>query len=115
MSDPGLNRHEWETEWQALEPLVVDSPAEALPELGDLVGRMLAENRYPVEEEETEPASQVDEEGVEPEVLAGFRVAREVTRRVERGEDVDPGDVGEAVRIYRELYEHVLARAADLG
>jgi hypothetical protein len=115
MRDPGLDRHEWETEWQALEPLVVDSPVEALPELDDLVGRMLAESGYPVEEEETEPASPVDEEGVEPEVLAGFRVAREVTRRVERGEDVAPGDVGQVVGIYRELYEHLLARAADQG
>ena len=113
MRDPGLDRHEWETEWQALEPLVVDSPGEALPEVDDLVGRMLAGNGYPVEEEETEPASPVDEEGVEPEVLAGFRVARDVTRRLERGEDVDPGDIGQAVGIYRELYEHLLTRRAD--
>jgi hypothetical protein len=113
MHDSGLDRHEWETEWQALEQLVVDAPGEALPELDDLVGRMLAENGYPVEEEETEPASPVDEEGVEPEVLAGFRVARDVTRRLERGEDVDPGDIGQAVGIYRELYEHLLTRQAD--
>jgi hypothetical protein len=31
--EPGLDRHEWETEWQGLAPLVVDSPSEALPEL----------------------------------------------------------------------------------
>jgi hypothetical protein len=115
MRDPGLDRHEWETEWQALEPLVVDSPAEALPELDGLVGRMLAERGYPVEEEETEPASPVEEEGVEPEVMAGFRVAREITRQVERGEDVAPGDVGQAVGLYRELYEHLLVRVSDTG
>lgn len=115
MQDPGLNRHGWETEWAALEPLVVDSPAEALPELDDLVGRMLADVGYPVEEEETEPASPVDEEGVDPEIIAAFRVAREITRQVERGEDVDPGDVGHAVGLYRELYEHLLVRAADVG
>jgi hypothetical protein len=115
MRDPGLDRHQWETEWQALEPLVVDSPGEALPELDDLVGRMLAERGYPVEEEETEPASPVDEEGVDPEVLAGFRVAREITRQVESGEDVAPGDVGQSVGLYRELYEHLLARVSDEG
>jgi hypothetical protein len=115
MRDPGLDRHQWETEWHALEPLVVDSPAEALPELDDLVGRMLAERGYPVEEEETEPASPVDEEGVDPEVLAGFRVAREITRRVEVGEDVGPGEVGQAVGLYRELYEHLLARVSGEG
>ena len=41
MSEPGLDRHEWQTEWEALEPLVADSPAESLPELDNLVGRML--------------------------------------------------------------------------
>jgi hypothetical protein len=115
MRDPGLDRHEWETEWEALEPLVVDSPAEALPELDNLVGRMLAERGYPIEEEETEPASPVDEEGVDPEVLAGFRVAREITRRLERAEDVPPGEVGQAVGLYRELYEHLLLRISDTG
>jgi hypothetical protein len=39
--DPGLDRHEWETKWQGLEPLVADAPTEALPELAALVGRML--------------------------------------------------------------------------
>jgi hypothetical protein len=109
VEDPGLDRHEWETEWEALEPLVVDSPEEALPELDDLVGRMLAERGYPVEEEETEPASPV-EEGVDPEVMAAFRVAREISRRVEDGEDVPPGDVAHAVGLYRELYDHLLVR-----
>jgi hypothetical protein len=115
MRDPGLDRHEWETEWQALEPLVVDSPGEALPELDDLVGRMIAERGYPVEEEETEPASPVEEEGVDPEVIAGFRAAREITRQVERGEDVDPAEIGQAVGLYRELYEHLLQRVSDTG
>jgi hypothetical protein len=115
MQDPGLDRHEWETEWQALEPLVVDSPREALPELDDLVGRMLAERGYPVEEEETEPESPVAEEGVDPEVLTAFRAAREITRQVERGEDVDPAEVGQAVGLYRELYEHLLVRVSDTG
>jgi hypothetical protein len=115
MQDPGSDRHEWETEWEALEPLVVDSPGEALPELDGLVGRMLAERGYPVEEEETEPESPVAEESVDAEVLAAFRSAREITRRVERGEDVDPAEVGQAVGLYRELYEHLLVRAADTG
>lgn len=115
MRDPGLDRHEWETEWEALEPLVVDSPGEALPELDRLVGRMLAERGYPMEEEGAEPEGVVDEEGIDLEVLAGFRVAREITRQVDRGEDVAPGDVGQAVGLYRELYEHLLVRVSDSG
>jgi hypothetical protein len=109
MSDPGLNRQEWETEWQALQPLVVDSPAEALPELDSLVERMLVERGYPLEEGELERTAV---EGIEPEVLAGFRAAREVTLQVDRGADVDPAEIGQAVGLYRELYDHLLNRAA---
>jgi hypothetical protein len=105
MDEPGLDRHEWESEWQALEPLVVDSPAEALPELASLVERMLAEAGYLVAT--TDPT---DDESVDPEVTASLRVAREITRRVDVGEDVGPGDIGHAVSLYRELYEHLLAR-----
>jgi hypothetical protein len=110
MQEPGLDRHEWETEWEQLEPLVVDTPAEALSELDDLVARMLAEAGYPTESEDP-----IDDEGTDPEVLASFRAARELTRQVDRGEDVDPGDVGSAVGLYREIYEHLLAREADQG
>jgi hypothetical protein len=103
--EPGLDRHQLESEWQALEPLVVDSPEEALPELHNLVERTLAEAGYPVATPDP-----VDDEGVDPEMMASFRVAREITRRVDAGEDVGPGDVGHAVGLYREIYEHVLAR-----
>jgi hypothetical protein len=103
MEEPGLDRHEWESEWQALEPLVVDSPAEALPELDDLVERMLIEAGYPVATPDP-----VDDEGIDPELLVSFRAAQEVTRQVDRGENVDPGDVGQAIGIYREIYEHLL-------
>ena len=102
MQEPGLDRHEWETEWQALEPLVVDSPGEALPELDDLVARMLTARGYPLDETD-------DREAAEPEVLAEFLEARRITREVERGEAVDPGDVGAAVSGYRNLYEYLLA------
>jgi hypothetical protein len=105
--DPGLSTREWETEWAALEPLVVDSPAEALPELDRLVGRMLVERGYPIESERTA------EEGIDPEVLAGYRAGHDIAMRVDRAEDVDPGEVGQAVGLFRELYEHLLAREAQ--
>ena len=108
MVEPGLDRHEWETEWEQLEPLVADSPAEALSELDELVARMLAEAGYPMETEDL-----VDDEGIDPEVLASFQAARETTRQVDRGEDVDPGDIGQAIGLYREIYEHLLATRAD--
>ena len=107
MHDPGIDRHEWESEWQALEPLLEESPAEALPEVGDLIERMLVEEGYPL------GGDSVDDEGIEPEVLASFRAAREITNQVEAGETVDPGDIGHAVRLYRELYDHLLLRLPD--
>jgi hypothetical protein len=102
-----VDRHEWESEWLTLEPLLEESPAEALPEVGDLIERMLVEERYPL------GGDAVDDEGIEPEVLASFRAAREITNQVEAGETVDPGDIGHAVRLYRELYDHLVARMPD--
>lgn len=110
MSEPGLDRHEWETEWEQLEPDVEDSPAEALHDLDDLIARMLTEAGYPLD-----TADPVDDEGVDPEVLISFYAAREITRQVERGKDVDPGDVAQAVNFYRELYEHLIDREIDLS
>lgn len=111
MPEPGLDREEWETEWAALGPLVVDSPQEALPELDRLIRRMMVEVGYPLEEGEIERTA---EEGIDPEVLASYRVAHDVATRVDRGVGVDPAEVGEAVRLFRELYEHLLAREVDV-
>jgi hypothetical protein len=110
MVEPGLDRQEWKTEWAELEPLVVDSPAEALPEVDRLIRRMMLEIGYPLEEGQIERTA---EEGIDPEVLGSYRAAHEIATRLDRGVGVDPADVGEGVRLYRELYEHLLARAAD--
>ena len=101
MRDPGLDRHEWETEWQALEPLVADSPAEALPELDNLIERMMVTQGHAVEDGDVEAAAERD-------LVAEFQEARRVARLVEQGEPVDPGDIGAAVAAYRNLYEELL-------
>jgi len=108
-TEPGLDRHDWQTEWEQLEPLVTDSPIEALPELDALVERMLQERGYPVEVPEDDVEARLVDE---PEILAEFVVAREVARAVDRGEDVDPGDVGQAIGSYRSLYEFLLQNSA---
>ena len=110
MSEPGLDRHEWESEWEQLEPDVEDSPAEALSELDDLIARMLSEAGYP-----TETPDVVDDEGIDPEIVVTFMAARAVTRQVDQGADVDPGDVAQAINDYRELYQHLLNREVDLS
>jgi hypothetical protein len=112
MHDPGLDRHEWESEMQALEDQLGESPAEALPELDGLVARMLAETGYDVDDP-------VIGEGDEREVVAEFLAAREITRLVDRdAEEVGPGDVAAAINGYRAVFDHLVASRAsdpDLG
>ena len=106
MREPGLDRHEWETEWATLEPLVVDSPGEALPELDDLIERMMVARGYPTTED-------LGRESAEPEVVAEFLEARRIARLADAGETVDPGDVGAAITAYRSLYEFLLSEPGE--
>ena len=101
MDEPGLDRAEWETEWAALEPLVVDSPEEALPEVDRLVRSMLVEVGYPLEEGEVE---RMAAQGIDPDVLATYLAAHEIVTRPEKffSFSVPPGDSG-AVRLTRSV------------
>ena len=101
MVEPGLDRHEWQTEWEGLEPLIVDAPAEALPEVDRLIERMLTDRGYPTTEEEAR-------ETAEPEIVAEFLEARRITTLVDAGESVDPSEIGAAITGYRNLYEFLL-------
>jgi hypothetical protein len=104
--DPGLDRHEWETAWEGLQEQLHDAPAEALPELGDLIEEMLVSRGFAVDDP-------VADDGIEPDVLVSFRSAREITQSVERGDDVDPSDLGEAIHAYREIYEQLIDRPGN--
>ena len=102
-TEPGLDRHEWESELSALEPELDDAPREALPELLGLVERMLDERGYA-------PDDPVAGDGDEPEILAEYRAARETATAVERGgDDVGPGDVAAAVNGLRAVFDHLVA------
>jgi hypothetical protein len=105
MQEPGLDRHEWETEWAALEPQIREEPVETLPELDRLVERMLVERGLPIDDE-------VAVEGADPEVVRAFRSAREITRLFESDADVSPGDAAPAVEDYRSVYEYLLEHRA---
>jgi hypothetical protein len=100
--EPGLDRHEWESELASLDDDLRDSPSEALPALAGLVGRMLEERGYDLDDP-------VVSDGDDREVVAQFRAAREVADRVDLGEDVDPGDVADAINGLRELFGYVIA------
>ena len=111
MYDPGLERHEWESEWQALEDDLRTDPAQALPELDRLVARMLEESGY----ELTDP---VVREAEEREVVAEYLAAHEIVQATAQDtDDVSPGDVAAAINGYRAVFDHlVTTRAtADAG
>jgi hypothetical protein len=103
--EPGLDRHDWESEWQQLEPLVRDYPAETLPELHDLIVRMLQERGILDE-------NLVATEGADPELLAEYVAGKDVVDRLERDETVDPGDIASVVGGYRSLYEFLIQERA---
>src|SRR3977135_3776044 len=85
MYDPGLSRHEWESEMASLEDDIETSPAETLPDLDDLVTRMLEETGYDV----TDP---VVREGDEREVVAEYLAAHEIRLALDRdADDISPG------------------------
>jgi hypothetical protein len=103
MQEPGLDRHDWESRLESLDEGLHDDPAQTLPELADLVEAMLLDAGYDI-------ADPIADEGDEREVLLELRAAREVSDRVERGEDVDPGDVAAAIQGLRTLAGHLLTR-----
>jgi hypothetical protein len=103
MIEPGLDRHEWESEWQALEEQLADAPAQALTSVDDLIERMLVERGYAL-------SDPVARDGDDREIVAEFLAAREITRLVDEGNrDVSPGDVAAAVNGYRALFDYLIA------
>jgi hypothetical protein len=103
MVEPGLDMHEWETEWAQLEEAMEESPVEALPEVHALVTRMLRERAIPTDEI-TEPS------GEEDEIVSAYRAAAEVTRLVEvDAEYVSLGDVAAAWENYQLVHDSLIA------
>jgi hypothetical protein len=101
VQEPGLDEHLWITEWEGLEPLLHESPAEALSEADDLVARMMAARGIALAER--------DGEDVEaPETTREFVEARRITEQVDSGASYDPGDVAIAVEAYRSLFSSLL-------
>jgi hypothetical protein len=100
MQEPGLDRHEWETEMEALEEELRDDPADALPDLADLVERMLIARGYDLEEP-------VTVEGDDPDVVREYQAARETADLAEAG-NADPGDIAQAINGLRAIYDYLI-------
>jgi hypothetical protein len=97
--EPGLDLHEWETQWQQYHDLAEEDPAQALPEIADFVEAILRRRGF-------RPELKPEAAGQSADVIGAFRFAREVSDRIERGDDdVGPGDVGAAHEALREVYE----------
>jgi hypothetical protein len=102
MVEPGLDMHEWETEWAQVEEAMEESPVEALPEVHELVTRMMRERGVPLDEIAEPP-------GEEDEIVSAYRAAAEMTRLVEQDdEDVSLGDVA-AWENYRLVHDSLIA------
>jgi hypothetical protein len=101
MQEPGVDEHQWITEWEAIDPLLTESPTEALSEADDLIARMMEARGFAT-------SIRDGEELTEPEATLSFVEARRVARQIDAGESYDPGDVAVAVETYRELYQELL-------
>jgi hypothetical protein len=105
--DAGVSRHEWQSRWEQLVPELRDDPRETLPEAVELVEEMLRELRYaldePIEDEPTE------------DILPRFRDAQAVALRVDKGDDVDPAEIGDAIATVREIYAYLIEDRRDTG
>src|SRR5881227_210634 len=101
MLEPGLDKHEWESQWQQFEEDVESSPAEALAEVDRLIEEMLESRGYALDDA-------VVRSGDDRDIVAEFRAAREIMRRLERDEEVAPGDLAAAVEGYRSLYDYLI-------
>jgi hypothetical protein len=51
-------------------------------------------------------------EGADPELLAEYVAGKDVVDKLERGEDVDPGDIASVVGGYRSLFEYLTTERA---
>jgi hypothetical protein len=105
MKEPGLDRHEWESEWASLEDGFADDLADSLRHVHELMGRMLRE-RGVLDE------SFVAREGADPELLRPWEAAAEVVRKLDEEADVEEGDVRETLENYRDLFNTLLVERA---
>jgi len=101
MVEPGLDKHEWESQWEQLEEDLDSSPAEALPDVDRLIHEMLEARGYAIDDP-------IVREGDDRDIVVEFSAAHEVTQLINNDEDVDPGDVAAAVEGYRSLYEYLI-------
>ena len=106
MSEPGLDLHEWESEWASLEDDIADSTETALPYIHELITRMLKERRILDD-------SLAVMEGADPDWVRTWQAGADLVKKVDDpGLEVEREDIVEQIENYRELFETLLAERA---
>jgi hypothetical protein len=105
MQEPGLDRHEWESEWASLEEDFDADPFSSLRYVHELLGRMLKERGILDD-------SFVAKEGADPELLRPYEAGAELVRRIDAEVDVEEADVREALENHRELFQTLVTERA---
>jgi hypothetical protein len=105
--EPGLDIHEWESEWASLEDDMADSPETALPIVHELISRMLVERNVLDE-------NLVVAEGADPDWFRTWEAGRELVAVVDDpGVDVDPQDIVDQLDEYRDLFQALVQERAS--
>ena len=104
LRDPGIDRHDFAGEWATLWEEAREDPREALPELVDLIGRLMRRHGYVLDQDD--PVAQGDER----EILATYWAAREVADAVNEDGPVSSGDIAQAINDVRDIYDSLIDR-----
>ena len=100
MSEPGLDLHEWESQWAQLQEDAADSPDEALPEIVNLIEQMLADRGFDMEN----PVVVEDESR---DIVSDFLAAREIARAAETTK-IDAEDIQTALDDLAEIHDYLV-------
>jgi hypothetical protein len=101
MQEPGLDRHEWESEWASLEEDFDADPGNALRQAHELITRMLRERGILDDE-------LVTNEGADPDLVRPWEAGADLVKRLDDELDVEETDIREALESYRELFRTLL-------
>ena len=104
--EPGLDVHQWESEWASLEDDIADSPETALPLVHELVTRMLKERRILDE-------NLVVAEGADPDWFRTWEAGKELVAVLDDLDaEVDRQDLIDQIEEYRALFDALVAERA---
>ena len=104
--EPGLDVHQWESEWTSLEDDIADSPETALPLVHELVTRMLKERRILDE-------SLVVAEGADPDWFRTWEAGKELVALLDDLDaEVERQDIVDQIEEYRALFDALVAERA---